>query len=106
MSVIRRNFGPTSVSDAEAGYPYWIGNISKRHQRRISHTSNPLRTVARMEWSGIRDSGYTTADTPPSILIAVPVIKPAWSDTRKATSAPTSSGWPSRFTGTFLAIFS
>ena len=35
---------------------------------------------------------YTTAETPPSMLIAVPVMKAAWSDTRKATSAPTSSG--------------
>ena len=56
------------------------------------------------------DSGhctpYTTAETPPSILIAVPVMKAAWSDTRKATSAPTSSGWPRRLSGTFWAILS
>ena len=42
---------------------------------------------------------YTTLDNPPSRLIAVPVMKEAHSEARKATSVPASEGSPKRPSG-------
>ena len=42
---------------------------------------------------------YTTAESPPSILIAVPVMNDAHSETRNATRLPTSLGSPKRPSG-------
>ena len=52
------------------------------------------------------DGGYTAPLTPPSMLIAVPVMNAARAEARKATSPPTSSGSANRPTGTFFPILS
>ena len=66
-------------------------------------------TPARLRLRSARrkvDGGYTAPLTPPSMLIAVPVMNAARAEARKATSPPTSSGSANRPTGTFFPILS
>ena len=48
---------------------------------------------------------HTTGDAPPSMLIAVPVVKPARSEQRKHAIAANSSALPMRPKGILAAIF-